>query len=358
MMKRALFSSFLALGSRTILRTPAMRPTTMSARTLGRGSRVCRYSSTTSSEVQTVQDMLYRVREINHMPDDIRRNLLDFQVDGVALGKVRPAIADLLCSVDIESPVFELQEDATSTAQYLTLASSVGNSVEERTLAVARVTERLRDQGTVRGWRDELFPITGSFYDSPAFLMERAAVPLLGAIEYGVHINGITTDVTGETKIWIARRSATKSKYPGMLDHIVAGGQPAGMSLMDNVVKECKEEAGIPEAVTLAGIRAVGGISYETYQPRSDTVTRAVMFCFDLHLPPDFQPAPVDGEVQEFFLWSIDEIMQSMTKDTKDPIKPNCYAVIIDYLLRNGHVSPDTPGYLDVLRELRAGDCR
>jgi len=32
-----------------------------------------------------------------------------------------------------------------------------------------------------------------------------------------------------------------------MLDHIVAGGIPFGLSLIDNVVKECGEEANIPE---------------------------------------------------------------------------------------------------------------
>eukprot|EP00984_Skeletonema_dohrnii_P003890 scaffold1339_cov129-Skeletonema_dohrnii-CCMP3373.AAC.1 len=30
--------------------------------------------------------------------------------------------------------------------------------------------------------------------------------------------------------MWMARRSKTKSKFPSMLDHIVAGGQPAGLS--------------------------------------------------------------------------------------------------------------------------------
>ena len=31
-----------------------------------------------------------------------------------------------------------------------------------------------------------------------------------------------------------------------MYDHIVAGGQPYGMSPFDNVIKECEEEASIP----------------------------------------------------------------------------------------------------------------
>jgi hypothetical protein len=50
--------------------------------------------------------------------------------------------------------------------------------------------------------------------------------------------------------------------------------------------------------------------------------------------------------------------MESMDPECADPIKPNCYLVIIDFLVRRGFVSPDTPGYLDLVRELRSGDCR
>lgn len=323
-------------------------------------------------QIQWMQDILYRVRDVNYLPDEVRTSLLEFRVDGVAIGKVRPGIAKLLCnsSPANSEPVFQLEtnddddDDDTKTKQpFLTLNDKVaGKTLESRSQAVARVTEQLRQDGIVKGWRDELYPIGTTFYDPPLFLMERAAVSLLGAIEYGVHINGLVRpDVDGgETKMWMARRSATKSKYPGMLDHIVAGGQPAGMSLMDNVIKECLEEANIPESITRAGIRPAGAISYEAYLSNKDTVTRAVLFNFDLYLPPDFEPTPVDGEVQEFFLWTMKEVLQSMAKDYPDPIKPNCYSVIIDYLIREqGHlVSPDIPGYLDVVRELRSGDCR
>jgi isopentenyldiphosphate isomerase len=222
--------------------------------------------------------------------------------------------------------------------------------------------EQLRDDGVISGWRGEEYPVSASFYEDPVFVMERAAVPLLGAIEYGVHVNGLVKSTDKDVKMWIARRSQSKSKYPGMLDHIVAGGQPAGLSLMENVVKECMEEAGIPEDLIRAGIRPAGASSYETYSSGKRTlpagISRAVLFNYDLYLPPDFVPKPLDGEVEEFFLWSIDEILQSMSKDYPDPIKPNCYSVIIDYLLREGHLSPEVPGYLDVLRELRNGNCR
>jgi len=211
----------------------------------------------------------------------------------------------------------------------------------------------LRDRDLIDGWRDELYPVSNGFYNDPVFLMERAAVSLLGVMEYGVHINGLCGD-----KMWIARRSATKSKFPGMLDHMVAGGQPAGLSLEENVVKECMEEAGVPEDLARAGMQAAGAISYETYSERSDRVSRVVLFCYDLNLPESFTPKVVDGEVEEFFLWDLEQVKESMGREYPDPIKPNCYPVIIDYLLRTGNISPQVDGYLDILRELRSGDCQ
>eukprot|EP00565_Helicotheca_tamesis_P003842 CAMPEP_0185725992 /NCGR_PEP_ID=MMETSP1171-20130828/2109_1 /TAXON_ID=374046 /ORGANISM="Helicotheca tamensis, Strain CCMP826" /LENGTH=356 /DNA_ID=CAMNT_0028394253 /DNA_START=301 /DNA_END=1371 /DNA_ORIENTATION=- len=328
-----------------------------------------------------VSDMLYRIRECN---TPIPRDVIEFCVDGKTLGKVTPNLAKLLCSYsdkETESPVFQLTtkegDKSVSTSpsrRILTLGEEAGTTCISRTNAIMSVMEQLRDDGFISGWRDELYPIAEGFYDEPLLLIERAAVPFVGGLEYGVHINGIVVvpsnkdgdDIT--TKMWMARRSKTKSKYPGMLDHIVAGGQPANMGLMENVIKECMEEAGIPDELVRKGIQPAGAISYETYVvPRNNrqgekddqigVVSRAVMFCYDLTLPDGFVPKVVDGEVDHFFLWTMDEVMECMGKAYNDPMKPNCYVVVIDYLMRKGYVSPETPGYLDVLRELRSGYC-
>jgi len=325
-----------------------------------------RFASTTATTIEdekVMQDLLFRIRKVNQISPDIKASLLNFVVDGKIVGKVRPKIADLLCSADRNKPVFCLDSDSAdggaiiSTSPVLTLTPDVGISVKSRTEAVNRIMSILRDQGIVSGWRDEDYPVKPSFYEETLFGVERASASLLGIMEYGVHINGLVQGNDGQPRMWIARRAADKSKYPGMLDHIVAGGQPVGLSLLENVVKECQEEAGIPEDITLAGLSNAGAISYETYSEHNDCVTRCVLFNFDLHLPNNFIPKPVDGEVEEFFLWDIDQIKTSMAPNFHDPIKPKCYPVIIDYLLRCGHISPDTKGYLDVLKELRSGDC-
>ena len=127
-------------------------------------------------------------------------------------------------------------------------------------------------------------------------------------------------------------------------------------------VAECQEEAGIPDELTKNGIQPAGAVSYElmeTLHEQKDlhVLTPVVLFTYDLHLPTDFQPQVVDGEVDEFFQWSVDEQFAAMDRDFEDPMKPNCYLCVIDYLLRKGKISPETPGYLDLLRELRNGAC-
>lgn len=117
-----------------------------------------------------------------------------------------------------------------------------------------------------------------------------------------------------------------------MLDHIVAGALPYGISIYDNVVKECEEEANIPESLARKAF-AVGAISY-TGLDEGQQVKRDTMFCFDLELPPSFAPTPVDGEVQSFELkplsWVLDKVMTGGPKG----FKPNCNLVLIDFFIR------------------------
>lgn len=61
-------------------------------------------------------------------------------------------------------------------------------------------------------------------------------------------------------------------------------------SCMENVVKECEEEASIPPELA-ARAKPVGAVSYTSLQPAG--LKRDVLFCFDLELPADFEPQPL-----------------------------------------------------------------
>jgi isopentenyldiphosphate isomerase len=148
--------------------------------------------------------------------------------------------------------------------------------------------------------------------------------------------------------IWVARRAKSKPTYPGMLDNTVAGGQPVGLGLHDNMVKECWEEAGIPEELARKAV-CTGAITYR--MDAEDGLKPDVQFCFDLELPADFVPRNTDGEIDEFFAWPWRKAAE-VVSETRE-FKFNCNLVLIDFFVRHGLVDPGRADYLDIVAGLR-----
>ncbi|MFQ5765141.1 MAG: DUF4743 domain-containing protein [Rhodospirillales bacterium] len=259
-----------------------------------------------------------------------------FRVDGTQVGQIETAVADSLRRFE---DVFKITGEAVDLADGL-------QGFDRRTEAVASVLETLRDDGMISGWRDEAYPVSAQFSEPPVFTMERAGVPLFGVRGYGVHVNGFVDDGRG-IRMWVARRSVTKPTGPGKLDQVVAGGQPAGISLADNLIKECAEEAGIPEALAAKAL-PVGTVSYRTERPEG--LRDDVLFDYDLELPPDFEPRNTDGEVDAFYLWPMEQVMETL--DGSDEFKFNSGLVVIDFLIRHGFIDPGHPDYVAIIEGL------
>ena len=218
---------------------------------------------------------------------------------------------------------------------------------DQRSAAVERVVRVLEADGIVRGRRNEAYPVLVNWGDAPLFRIERAAAPHFGIRSYGVHMTGYVPSPDGP-KIWVARRAKTKPTYPGMLDNTVAGGQPVGIGLHDNMVKECWEEAGIPAEIARRAV-CTGAITYRT--DAEDGFKPDVQFCFDLELPADFVPRNTDGEIDEFFLWPWRKAAE-VVAETRE-FKFNCNLVLIDFFVRHGLIDPGRPDYLDIVAGLR-----
>ncbi|WP_374372189.1 DUF4743 domain-containing protein [Dongia sp.] len=216
-----------------------------------------------------------------------------------------------------------------------------------RSEAMAETLSALRASGLVPGWRNELYPVNTQFNAPPLLVMERAAVPLFGVLAYGVNLNGFVGRGWG-MKVWVARRAATKSVDPNMLDHIVGGGQPIGLTPMENLIKECDEEAGIPAA--LAGEAVSVGIVtliFEAVQGlRID-----MQFNFDLELPADFTPQNRDGEVAGFELVPVSELIHRLRSE--DDFMYDSAIVQVDFLIRHGFIGPEDPDFLSLVAGLR-----
>ncbi len=216
-----------------------------------------------------------------------------------------------------------------------------------RTRAVHAALCDLARRGVIPGWRGEAYPVGGPFAGPHLFEMERAAAPFFGVRAYGVHVNGFVRD-RGGIHLWVARRAARKQTFPGLLDNLVAGGQPVGIGPAENVVKEAAEEAGIPPDLAARAI-PVGAVSYT--QETADGLRPDVMFAYDLELPADFRPRNADGEVAAFHLWPAGRVMRIVSRT--GAFKFNCNLVNIDFFVRHGLIGPDHPDYLAIVRGLR-----
>ena len=260
-----------------------------------------------------------------------------FIVDGKRYGYIPHDLADRLS---------EFPHTFSVSTGEVSLASGL-SCFTRRSDAVAEVVTRLADGGDLPELRGEDYPLVRHWDDEALLKLDRCAAAPFGIRSFGVHVNGITQR-DGALYMWIGRRALNKSSAPGKLDHIVAGGQPYGLSVTENLIKECAEEADIPRHLAEQS-RPVGMVTYLCKW--TDGLRDDVAFCYDLELPEDFTPRNTDGEVEEFYLWPIEQVIERV-RDSDD-FKFNVNLVIIDFLIRKGFLGPDEADYMKIVEGLR-----
>ena len=278
---------------------------------------------------------------IEHVNKCNRHNLLAFRpfiLENIKLGNIRHEFVNKLLAF---KDVFKERGPAITLSEKLKTFSI-------RNQAISEVVNELILQGHLPKLRNEFYPVTTSYFKPPFFKLDRAVVPYFGVRAFGVHLNGFTKNSSGSLDLWIARRAKDRLLCPGMLDNIVGGGQPFGLGIMENLIKECTEEASITKDLSSTAI-PVGAISYmmETEAGlRHDT-----LFCFDLKLSDDFVPKNRDGEISNFYRWSIHRVAQIVNDGFE--FKFNCNLVLIDFLIRHSFITPDHPHYTNLIKGLR-----
>ncbi|XP_061366495.1 nudix hydrolase 20, chloroplastic-like [Gastrolobium bilobum] len=310
--------------------------------------RVSESEAVTEDRSCYLQGYFHKVQLCNRGSEK-QSEFLPFVIEGHVVGFIHNGFVEHLRGFD---DVFIFPKDKYNGGPfgYSVSLHPTLKTAEERTGALGYVVKCL-GQELIPGIRNELYPVASSFGAPIFFSLERAAAPYFGIKAYGVHMNGYV-ELDGQKHLWVGKRSHMKPTYPGMLDHLVAGGLPHGIDCQENVVKECEEEAGIPRSISVEAI-PVSAVSYadiDGYRYKRD-----VLFCYDLKLPKGFLPKNEDGEVDSFKLIPIMQVAEVIRKTQF--FKPNCSLVIIDFLFRHGYISPECHGYLDLLRSLRIGDC-
>lgn len=270
------------------------------------------------------------LRHIRACNPPITERFIPWHIGDQVVGWVRPWLADQLR----KRPDEFQQRDG-----YLLLAPDL-EDFSSRSEALARVAAWLAERELITPLMGEPYPVTPGGRDAALCVMDRAAGAWFGIRAFGQHLNGYVRTDEG-LQMWLGRRARDRLIFPGRLDNMVAGGLPWGVSLEQNLAKEGAEEAGLPENLTRQA-KPVGVVSYNRVAKRG--YRPDVLYCYDLELPPGFEPRNTDGEVESFSLVALDEVAR-LVRET-DEFKLNCNLVIVDFLLRHGYIQPHEPDYL------------
>ena len=260
-----------------------------------------------------------------------------FYVAGYKVGWIRPE----------DLPLFEQSPELFAVESERVVLLGEPSSPKERLAQLDAVLRQWRDQGHITGWRDEHYLISND-EGTPLFSVERSATALLGVLNLGVHLNGFVKRTDG-IWLWMARRARNRPRYPGKLDQMVAGGMTAYQSPQQVMKRECQEEAGVP--MTLAETLKSVGLVTLCHHNSKGQLRREILYTYDLELPETFQPCNQDGEVEEFQLMPIAEVVRLVAET--DEIKTNCNLVVLDFLVRHGVLHADQAYYAELVEGLR-----
>ncbi|XP_065670349.1 uncharacterized protein LOC100203695 isoform X3 [Hydra vulgaris] len=282
------------------------------------------------------------IKRVDSFRGKKQNGCVPFILDDVQIGLIQPAV---LKKLEFYHDIFYVVRDLlTKTVKYVTMASTL-NDKKSRSQQFACVMRDWKDRDLfppLSGWRNEIYDIRKSFNSEAVLEVERSACGLFGFRTYGIHVNGYVRNDSGDVYMWIARRSKSKPTFPGKLDNTVAGGISSGDGVLETVIKECKEEAGIPEKLASTA-RPAGTLCY--YYENDVELQPEILFVYDLELPRSFEPTNTDDEVSDFYLLPIKEVKELLATNE---FKPNCALVLLDFFIRHGAIDPDTePNYVE-----------
>ncbi|KUI74455.1 hypothetical protein VM1G_10089 [Cytospora mali] len=188
---------------------------------------------------------------------------------------------------------------------------------------------------------------------SETIRLERFAAPLFGICSRGAHLTAYVHDTNqpGGFRIWVARRGADLHTYPGMLDTTVAGGVKAEDTPLGCILAESDEEASLPYDYVQRRIVPAGVVTYVTQSKKTGQVLPSILYVYDLELEKGVEPQPKDGEVEGFYLMTVEEVTKAMMSGE---FKPNCCLVMLDFFVRHGLITEENErDYLEIVTRLR-----
>lgn len=296
----------------------------------------------------TASLLLSRIQELD--ASQHANSYLPLVMGGQCIGQVHVSLlADILQVDGDDGTKFWFTED-DENGRILLLRLASGKDINE---ALNAVTDHFIRVGRIKQRHGDVVPVpfpssTHTTTATTTLVMDRNTAPFLGVPSVGVHLNCFFMDPkTGDRSLWMAQRAAEKSTFPNAWDVTVAGGQPYGLTLENNLRKEAMEEAGIPAKLVHSKAKSVGCLSQMTSKPDGTCLKHSLYYCWDMEVSSDFVPNPTDGEVAKFELWNSQTLLEELLRGTR--LRPAMKLVVADYLIRHGVITPgNEPDYAKI----------
>jgi len=244
-----------------------------------------------------------------------------------------------------QNATLESNEDLLGEIVVLT-----GSNFEERTNMIGPAVKLMHNMNILKYWRSELYPVVEWNKQqnrlSPEFIMERAASNFFGIGKFCIHVNGYRRNEMGQiSHIWIATRAPTKHTYPNAKDTLVAGGVPYGHKLRETAIRECHEEAHLQESFVEKNLISSGCVGIAVNSGKM--LDRETIFEFDIEIPPNVIPEPLDGEVSGFQLVRTQTVLQMIA--TPSVFMPGAGISTLNFFIRKGLFDVEDENYYNLV---------
>ena len=140
--------------------------------------------------------------------------------------------------------------------------------------------------------------------------LDRGAIPAFGVMAQGVHLNGLVRRADG-LHVWVGVRATDKAVAPGQLDHVVAGGIPAGLGPRNAWSRKRPRKPPCRRNSPPGRGRPAGFLLMR--QRRGPAARRAA--CLRPGDPRGLHARPGDDEVERFELWPAPRLLEAV-RDT------------------------------------------
>lgn len=191
---------------------------------------------------------------------------------------------------------------------------------------------------------DDWLPVGQERWTNPLFKVHRFYSACLGIRRESTMLHGYE-----DNQMWLAIRGAGVDADVGCYDMIASGCMTIGQTRQEALYCEAEEECGMPHEL-MQHVKS-GAEIHVMYHLSNGFILDEICHVFDLDTKNLFKPTVVKKlEVDHFELLSIAEVVELIEKTER--VKPQIALLLVDFMIRHGHLKPDIPAYAQIVEEL------